>query len=143
MQYRPCPSSTDSWASCHNCLLRPMSFRPPPQVLIHWPASHTLLCRMHQSVWRASTLQFTWLDQAHFPSTIKEAAKRDPLPLGISPTQEHVEFTAPIVGDALPQHYEEAYARAKLEQEHSQNKASQNKAALSSQSEVGPSGQAP
>lgn len=41
---------------------------------------------------------------------------KDPLPPGTSHTQEHMEFMAPIVGDILPLHYEEAYTRAKLEQ---------------------------
>ena len=46
----------------------------------------------------------TWLDQARLPTTIKEAVRRDPPPSGVAPMQEHVELTAPIVGDALPQH---------------------------------------
>ena len=61
-------------------------------------------------------LRAQWMESACFPSMVKEAVKRDPLPPGIAPTREHVEFTAPIVGDTLPHHYEDTYARAKSEQ---------------------------
>ena len=61
-------------------------------------------------------LRGQWLEQARFPSSVKEAVKRDPLPPGVAPTQERVEFTAPLVGDTLPLHYDEAYNRAKSEQ---------------------------
>ena len=61
-------------------------------------------------------LRTVWVDKSHLPSSIKEAVKRDPLPPGVPPLWEHVEFTALIVGDTLSSHYEEAYSRAKSEQ---------------------------
>ena len=51
-----------------------------------------------------------------FPSSVKEAVKRDPLTPGVAPTQERVEFTAPIVEDTLAHHYDDVYNRAKSEQ---------------------------
>ena len=38
------------------------------------------------------------------------------LPPGVAPTLQHVEFTAPIEGDMLLHHYEEAYTQDKSEQ---------------------------
>ena len=85
-------------------------------------------------------LQSSWLDRARFPTSVKEAVKRDPLPLGVTPTQEHVEFTAPIVGDTLPGCMPPRSEKAKSEQVLSKKAAALKPPRVKRRPQSGPKG---
>ena len=77
----------------------------------------------------ARRLRTVWLDSSRLPPDVKDGVKQAAIEPGIPPVERGFEFTAPIAGEALKRHHDQACDRAKAEKLLSQRAATLQKPA--------------